>query len=319
MEHLAARRPGASICPSEVARAVGGGAWRALMPAVREAAAELADAGVVNVTQGAEVVDIRSARGPVRLRTSHPGERPVPGAAAAGSSRRSTGTGEDEMTAAIDDVGALPGRKVHDQERQAIGKVAHVYAVDGDGEPMWIGIEASFGLFDKREIVVPLARLKEEDGDLLVPYSIDHIRRAPEIEADEIDEQADRRLRDHFGIDVADQELRDDNLSYATLVTDQEGVARRAEDPESLESPDPDKRTDETYERLKDAGPAETRDVDAGEIANELTSNAGALGRRGGRRRRRGRLPRQGRSRRGPPAEEPASGDDAKRERSGSA
>ena len=177
------------------------------------------------------------------------------------------------MTAAIDDVGALPGRKVHDQERQAIGKVAHVYAIDGDGEPMWIGIKASFGLFDKREILVPLARLKEEDGELLVPYSIDHIRRAPEIESDEIDEQADRRLRDHFGIDSADQELRDDNHSYATLVTEQTGVARRVEDPESLESPNPDKRTDETYERLNDVGSAETRDVDAGQIANELTSN----------------------------------------------
>jgi hypothetical protein len=176
------------------------------------------------------------------------------------------------MTAAIDDVGALPGRKVHDQERRAIGKVVHVYAIEG-GEPTWVGVEVKLGLFDKREAVVPLARLKEENGDLLVPYSLEHIRRTPEIEADEIDEQANRRLRDHFGIDAADQELRDDNFGYATLVSDEEGTARRVDDPESLESPNPDKRTDETYERLKDAGPAETRDVDAGEIANELTSN----------------------------------------------
>jgi hypothetical protein len=224
------------------------------------------------------------------------------------------------MTAAIDDVGALPGRKVHDQERQPIGKVKHVYAIDGDGEPMWIGIAASFGLFDKREIIVPLARLKEEDGDLLVPYSLDHIRNSPEIESDEINEQDDRRLRDHFGIDVADQELRDDNVGYATLVTDQQGVARRVDDPGSLESPNPDKRTDETYERLKDAGPAETRDVDAGEIANELASNKAHSG-EGADNSDDARADSPGKDDRDEAraAAESASEDDGKRERSGSA
>ena len=68
---LAARRPGATICPSEAARALGGddeSAWRPLMPAVREAAAGLADEGRVEVTQRGHVVDGRAARGPVRVR-----------------------------------------------------------------------------------------------------------------------------------------------------------------------------------------------------------------------------------------------------------
>ncbi|GAB3697812.1 DUF3253 domain-containing protein [Mariniluteicoccus flavus] len=62
------RDAGATICPSEVARGVGGEAWRDLMSPVREAAARLADAGVVEVTQRGGVVDVRTARGPVRLR-----------------------------------------------------------------------------------------------------------------------------------------------------------------------------------------------------------------------------------------------------------
>ena len=65
---LAARRPGASICPSEVARAVGGPAWRALLPAVRAAAARLAARGQLEVTQRGQVVDVAGAVGPVRLR-----------------------------------------------------------------------------------------------------------------------------------------------------------------------------------------------------------------------------------------------------------
>ena len=62
------RRSGGSICPSEAAHAVDPVAWRELMPASRAAAGRLAAAGVVEVTQGGEVVDATAARGPVRLR-----------------------------------------------------------------------------------------------------------------------------------------------------------------------------------------------------------------------------------------------------------
>ncbi|MFG6278674.1 DUF3253 domain-containing protein [Microbacterium sp. 5K110] len=65
---LAARAEGATICPSEVARAVGGDEWRALMPSARDAARVLAEEGEVEVTQRGEVVDVTTARGPVRIR-----------------------------------------------------------------------------------------------------------------------------------------------------------------------------------------------------------------------------------------------------------
>lgn len=65
---LAQRAEGATICPSEVARAVGGDDWRALMQPARDAARELVDAGEVEVTQRGEVVDVTTARGPVRIR-----------------------------------------------------------------------------------------------------------------------------------------------------------------------------------------------------------------------------------------------------------
>jgi hypothetical protein len=62
------RRAGASICPSEAARAVDPEGWRELMPAARAAAGRLAAAGSAEVTQGGEVVDVEAARGPVRVR-----------------------------------------------------------------------------------------------------------------------------------------------------------------------------------------------------------------------------------------------------------
>lgn len=67
---LAQRQSGASICPSDAARAVYPNAtqWRAAMPKVRAVAAQLADAGRLVVTQRGESVDVRTAVGPIRLR-----------------------------------------------------------------------------------------------------------------------------------------------------------------------------------------------------------------------------------------------------------
>ncbi|MGY1642172.1 DUF3253 domain-containing protein [Geodermatophilus sp. SYSU D00703] len=68
---LDVRRAGATICPSEAARAVDPAGWRELMPAARAAAGRLAAAGRVVVTQGGAAVDVVTARGPVRIRRSH--------------------------------------------------------------------------------------------------------------------------------------------------------------------------------------------------------------------------------------------------------
>ncbi len=67
LDLLSKRARGASVCPSEVARALAPQAWRGLMGPVRELAFELAAAGCIEVTQRGHVVG-RGARGPIRLR-----------------------------------------------------------------------------------------------------------------------------------------------------------------------------------------------------------------------------------------------------------
>ncbi len=87
---LAARCADASICPSEAARRLRPDAWRALMPAVRRVAFDMARAGRLRITQGATTIgrdgradeassgskaglnDQPTVRGAIRLR------RPVP-------------------------------------------------------------------------------------------------------------------------------------------------------------------------------------------------------------------------------------------------
>lgn len=71
VELLRQRAPSASICPSDVARALADDepAWRALMSPVRDAAAALARAQCIVITQGTDRVDPDDVdRGPIRLR-----------------------------------------------------------------------------------------------------------------------------------------------------------------------------------------------------------------------------------------------------------
>ena len=76
LELLDERGAGKTICPSDAARAVYGegeggspdDVWRDLMEPVRRAARRLVAQGKVVVTQGGEVVDPETARGPIRLR-----------------------------------------------------------------------------------------------------------------------------------------------------------------------------------------------------------------------------------------------------------
>ncbi len=68
---LRKRAPDASICPSDVARALkdNEAAWRALMPSVCKTAAALARAKCIVITQGTDRVDPAHVdHGPIRLR-----------------------------------------------------------------------------------------------------------------------------------------------------------------------------------------------------------------------------------------------------------
>ncbi|AKE00106.1 MULTISPECIES: DUF3253 domain-containing protein [Rhodococcus] len=67
-ELLSARSAESSICPSDVARAAAPDNWRPLMDPVREAARHMVADGEVQITQGGEVVDPESVRGPIRIR-----------------------------------------------------------------------------------------------------------------------------------------------------------------------------------------------------------------------------------------------------------
>jgi len=178
------------------------------------------------------------------------------------------------VAAPIEDVSKLPGRKVSDQGQTELGQITDVYAMES-GFPMWVAVQTKAGIGHGPRVFVPLARLKEENGELRVPYGKAHILESPEVDAeDSISEEWDHALRTYYGIGAADQELSSDNKGYATLVPDEAGPATRAENVDQLETPTAEKRTDETISRMNDPGPAELRQISADEVATETSGDS---------------------------------------------
>jgi hypothetical protein len=70
MALLRSRRSGASICPSDVARIVGGKTWRAMLPMVRERAVKMSGRGRIDILRRGRVVKENPTAGVLRYRSS---------------------------------------------------------------------------------------------------------------------------------------------------------------------------------------------------------------------------------------------------------
>lgn len=170
------------------------------------------------------------------------------------------------MTLRVEDVSSLPGSQVFDQEGEELGEITDVYGLGEGEEPMWVAIQTSEGeegedSGEGKVVVIPLARLRQEGDDLSVPYSSDHVKDAPDVEAeDEISEQDDQKLRVYYAIGLADDEFRTESNSYAGQVPEGEAPAQKITDElDDKETPggesedrDPEQRHAEANEQYRD-------------------------------------------------------------------
>ena len=128
----------------------------------------------------------------------------------------------------IEDVSSLPGKKITDQQGREVGEICEIYEQDGD--PMWVTVKSSTGMATDRVVFIPLARLKQEEDEIRVPYSLQHVQDSPEAEPEgELSEENDRALRDYYSIDIGDEELRDSNDSYAAQVPESDAPVKKSE------------------------------------------------------------------------------------------
>ena len=97
----------------------------------------------------------------------------------------------------LDTVLAWRGKTVIDRDGEKAGTLGALY-LDDDDRPAYAGVQT--GLFRRRESMVPLEGARVLGDDVQVPYTLEQLRSAPNVDADVTlsDEEQDR-LADHYG------------------------------------------------------------------------------------------------------------------------
>ena len=102
----------------------------------------------------------------------------------------------------IDTALSWRGRTVRDPDGEKVGTFGDVFLDRETDLPAWGGVRT--GLFGHRESYVPLERVEEHDGDLVIPFRKDVVRDAPNIDPDvALTAEEEERLYRHYGRDYA--------------------------------------------------------------------------------------------------------------------
>ena len=99
------------------------------------------------------------------------------------------------------------GADVYDSADDKIGSIDQIFLDDRSGQPEWLTV--STGWFGTSTQFVPIAGSTAAQGGLKVPYTTDHIKDAPSVDADQhLDSAEEQKLYTHYGIgyDVTDHE-----------------------------------------------------------------------------------------------------------------
>lgn len=105
----------------------------------------------------------------------------------------------------IDTALSWRSRTVLDPDGEKIGSLGEIL-LDENDRPAWAGVRT--GLFGRSETFVPLARVTERDGDLVVPYRGDLIKDAPRVDPDAaLSAEEEERLYSHYGEQRSEREM----------------------------------------------------------------------------------------------------------------
>lgn len=74
------------------------------------------------------------------------------------------------------------GGNVVGSDGTKIGSIGQLYADDDTGEPTWVTVKT--GLFGTSESFIPVEGARHQDDDLVVPYTKEHVKDAPRVDAD---------------------------------------------------------------------------------------------------------------------------------------
>ncbi|WP_164201625.1 PRC-barrel domain-containing protein [Pseudarthrobacter sulfonivorans] len=113
------------------------------------------------------------------------------------------------------------GGQVVGSDGEKIGSIGQLYADDDTGEPTWVTVKT--GLFGTSQSFIPVEGARIDGDDLVVPYTKDHVKDAPRVEADgHLEPEEEDRLYAHYdrGTRTYSEARTDAGLADADLAGD---------------------------------------------------------------------------------------------------
>jgi stress response protein YsnF/sporulation protein YlmC with PRC-barrel domain len=105
----------------------------------------------------------------------------------------------------IDTVLDWRGRTVVDESGQKIGKFDDLYLDEETSRPEWAAVNT--GLLGLRKSLVPLAEAELAGEDVKVPFDLEHVKAAPNVDPDDqLSQQEEAQLYQHYGLDYSKSE-----------------------------------------------------------------------------------------------------------------
>ena len=95
------------------------------------------------------------------------------------------------------------GLPVYDSAGDKIGQVEEIFYDEQTDRPEWVGIGTGF--FGTKRVLVPVEGADLRGDGLYVPYTKDQVKNAPDIDADEIGQDAEASLYSHYGLGYSEQ------------------------------------------------------------------------------------------------------------------
>ncbi|HEV3480447.1 MAG TPA: PRC and DUF2382 domain-containing protein [Gaiellaceae bacterium] len=88
------------------------------------------------------------------------------------------------------------GAPVFDADGEKIGEIEEIFYDTESGQPEWVGIGTGF--FGTKRVLVPLESADLDENGLRVPYPRDYVKDSPDIDSDQISEQAEQELYAYY-------------------------------------------------------------------------------------------------------------------------
>ena len=102
------------------------------------------------------------------------------------------------QTMSLDQLERMQGADVYSEDGEKIGSVEEVYVDQQTRRPEWIGLGTGF--FGTKRVLVPVEGASLSEDQVTVPYAKEHVKDAPDIDAEEIDQKTESALYAHYGL-----------------------------------------------------------------------------------------------------------------------